>query len=191
LGGGVGGSEGLAIGPSDFHAAAVPLVTLRRNEGLRVKFAAIEEVYSEFGFGETTPVALRDFLAYATHHWNVPPRYVVLLGDATYDFKDRLGTGVAAADVEEVKTMVDKIVAFETSGKALYGRFVLVTDNPDGAGNFQANAEELSGAEREGAEKDLSRRLRRGRHSSGDPGRLRRRRLAHELHRPRRHSAVG
>ena len=38
---------------------------------------------------------MKDFLSYAYHNWKQPsPRYVVLLGDATYDYKDNLGTGV-------------------------------------------------------------------------------------------------
>jgi archaellin len=173
----------LAIGPREFLSTAKPLLELRRNGGLRAKAVAIEEVYSEFGFGESTPESIRDFLVYSAHHWNVPPRYVVLLGDATYDFKDNLGTGVVnrvppllvettyletvsdpalaavngddslpdlaigrlpAADVGELQNMIDKIVAFETSDRLLDGRVVLVTDNPDKAGNFQTNAEELS-----------------------------------------------
>ena len=52
---------------------------------------SIEEVYSEFGFGEPTPEAVKDFLSYAYHNWRQPsPRYVLLLGDATFDFKDHL-----------------------------------------------------------------------------------------------------
>jgi hypothetical protein len=40
--------------------------------------------------------------------------------------------------------MVDKIVAFETSDRTLDGRVVLITDNPDRAGNFEADAGELA-----------------------------------------------
>jgi hypothetical protein len=54
-----------------------------------------ESVYSAFGYGEQTPEAIRDTLAYAYHQWQKPsPRYVLLLGDGTYDFKDALRTGV-------------------------------------------------------------------------------------------------
>jgi hypothetical protein len=84
----------LLIGPRDLLGAASPLATLRREQGLRVRTVPIEEVFSEFGFGEETPEAVRDFLAYAYHDWEERPRYVLLLGDASYDFKDRLGTGV-------------------------------------------------------------------------------------------------
>ncbi len=83
----------LVVGPHAFLPAARPLLELRRRQGLAVKAAALEEVYSEFGFGEARPEALRDFLSYAYHQWSKPPRYVLLLGDGSYDFKDYLGTG--------------------------------------------------------------------------------------------------
>lgn len=52
-------------------------------------------MFADFGFGEPTPEAVRDFLSYAYHYWKSPPRYVVLLGDATYDYKDYMSTGVS------------------------------------------------------------------------------------------------
>ena len=53
-------------------------------------------MYQEFGFGEKGPEAIRAFLGYAWQSWKKPsPRYVVLLGDSTYDPKDYLGTHVA------------------------------------------------------------------------------------------------
>ena len=40
---------------------------LRRRQGLTARAVAIEEVYQEFGFGESRPQALKEFLAYAYH----------------------------------------------------------------------------------------------------------------------------
>lgn len=145
---------------------------------------AIEDVFAEFGFGETTPQAVKDFLSYAYHNWDPPsPRYVVLLGDATYDYKDYMKTGVSnrvpplmvkasylwttsdptyasvngedllpdlaigrlpAATVDEARTMVEKIVAYETGDVSLDGLTVLIADNADRAGDFHADAEELA-----------------------------------------------
>ena len=86
----------LVLGPAELLAAARPLLELRRSQGLRVMAVTLDSIYSEFAHGESHPEAIRDFLAYAYHHWRTPsPRYVLLLGDATYDFKDYLGTGVA------------------------------------------------------------------------------------------------
>jgi hypothetical protein len=154
----------------------------RRSQGLRVRTVPIDEVYSEFGFGEEDPQSIRAFLAYAYHHWEDRPRYVLLLGDATYDFKDHLGTGaknhvpplliqtsylktasdpafaavngedllpdlaigrLPAANFEELRTMVAKILAYESSEVTRSGRAVLVTDDPDDAGDFVADADSL------------------------------------------------
>ena len=40
--------------------------------------------------------------------------------------------------------MVDKILAYETGGASLETTIALVSDNPDGAGDFHSNAEELA-----------------------------------------------
>lgn len=82
----------LVIGPRSFLAEAGPLLELRRSEGLRVMAVPVEEIFAEFGFGESRPEAVRDFLSYAYHHWKEPAfRYVLLLGDGTYDYKNYLG----------------------------------------------------------------------------------------------------
>ena len=153
------------------------MLELRRSDGLKVKAVSIEEVYSEFGFGEPTPEAVKDFLSYAYHNWRQPTlRYVLLLGDATYDFKDHLQTGVTnqvpprmvktsylwtasdpsyaavngedllpdlaigripAATVEEVRAMVDKIIAYETGEAGLHqSAVVLIADNPGQGGKL-------------------------------------------------------
>jgi hypothetical protein len=106
----------LLIGPRAFVAAAGSLLELRSSQGLRVKGVALEEVYSEFGFGEESPKAIRDFLSYAYHQWSVSPRYVLLLGDGTYDFKDYLGTGV----VNQVPPLMVETTYLETASDPSY-----------------------------------------------------------------------
>lgn len=172
----------LLLAPRAFLEACRPLLELRRSQGLRSLAVAVEELYLEFGFGESRPEAIRDFLAFAYHHWKQPPRYVLLLGDATYDFKGYLGTGVTnqvparswsrplwtasdpayaavngedvlpdlaigrlpAATVEEARAMVEKILTYETARMGSEGPVVLVADNPDEAGDFEADLEEIA-----------------------------------------------
>ena len=88
------GADYLLITPRAFLAAAEPLCQLRRNQGLRVAAVAVEDVYNEFAYGQPDPQALKDFLAYAYASWPRPaPTYVLFLGDATFDYRNRLGTG--------------------------------------------------------------------------------------------------
>ena len=50
-----------------------------------------------------------------------------------------------AATVEQVQAMVEKIVAYETGEAGLHrAAVVLVADNPDRAGNFEADADTLA-----------------------------------------------
>jgi hypothetical protein len=64
------------------------LVSLREGQGLRVKGVDVEDVYDAFSYGIPAPSAVRDFLKYAYENWVTPaPRYVLLVGDSTYDAK--------------------------------------------------------------------------------------------------------
>jgi uncharacterized delta-60 repeat protein len=89
-----GGADYLVVGPAEFLDAARSLLEHRREQGLRVLSVPVERVFDEFGFGERRPEAIREFLRHAYHAYRPRPRYVVLLGDGTYDFKDVLKTGV-------------------------------------------------------------------------------------------------
>ena len=88
------GANYLVIGPESLLQASWPLLELRLSQGLTPLAVPIEQIYSEFGHGETRPHAIRSFLEHAYHHWRTPPRYVLLLGDGTFDFKDYFGWGV-------------------------------------------------------------------------------------------------
>ena len=177
-------AEYLVIGPRAFLNAAESLLRYRMNEGLRTKAVATEDVFAEFGYGEATPDSIREFLSYAYHHWTEPSlRYVLLLGDSTYDTKDYLATGVQphvpvklvktrylwtasdpwfgavngedllpdvavgrlpAASVAEMESLVEKVLAYERGQADPDAPVVLVTDNPDGAGDFDWNADVLA-----------------------------------------------
>lgn len=85
----------LVIGPEALIATAKPLIEHRERQGLRTAMASTEAIASEFGHGELTPQSIRELIGYAYHKWRAPRlRYVLLLGDATYDFKNYLGTKV-------------------------------------------------------------------------------------------------
>ncbi len=85
----------LLLAPEAFLDAAQPLLELRQSQGLVTKAVSLEEVFAQFGHGETSPLAIKEFLEYAYQFWADPsPRYVLLLGDASYDPKNYLKTGV-------------------------------------------------------------------------------------------------
>lgn len=74
-----------------FEEAMEPLLDFREQQGLRVEKIPVEQVFDEFGAGHRSPEAIRDFLAFAYQNWLPPaPRYVLLVGDATYDLMDQM-----------------------------------------------------------------------------------------------------
>ncbi len=73
-----------------FDQAIAPLLAHRQEQGLRVASVSVEQIYDEFGYGKRDPQAIKDFITYASENWAPPgPRYVLLVGDATYDVTDR------------------------------------------------------------------------------------------------------
>lgn len=89
------GAEWLAIAHGSLLEGAERLAELRRAEGLSALVVDVEDVYDEISGGVMTPLALRDFLRTATARWSTPPRYVVFVGDTTYDYRDHLGGSAA------------------------------------------------------------------------------------------------
>src|SRR5262249_31031035 len=55
----------LLLAPKAFLAAAQPLLDLRQSQGLAAKAVSLEDVYEQFGHGETGPQAIKEFLEYA------------------------------------------------------------------------------------------------------------------------------
>jgi uncharacterized repeat protein (TIGR01451 family) len=83
----------LIVTHSTFASSLTPLVNLRRQQGYRVEVIDIEDIYDEFSFGQKQPTALKDFLASTRTNWQKAPRFVLLVGDASYDPKGYLGAG--------------------------------------------------------------------------------------------------
>lgn len=64
-------------------------------DGLDAVVVSADEVYNEYSSGKQDPMALRAFLRnLKERHPSQPPRYMLLLGKATYDPRDVLGHGL-------------------------------------------------------------------------------------------------
>ena len=74
-----------------FYDRLTPLANLRQNQGLNVVTVKVDDIYDEFNYGIKSPQAIKDFLSYAYYYWKPPsPTYVLLIGDASYDYKNYL-----------------------------------------------------------------------------------------------------
>ncbi|MCK5528339.1 MAG: hypothetical protein KAI74_01535, partial [Kiritimatiellae bacterium] len=79
----------IVITVSDFLAAAQPLIDQREAQGLKTMLLDVDQVYDIFSDGFVTPDAIKDLLIYAYSNWVVAPRYVVIAGTGSFDFRDK------------------------------------------------------------------------------------------------------
>lgn len=87
------GADWLLIGHDEFldtspGSALDELIARRESQGLSTAVVTVEDIYDEFSAGLSDPQGLRDFLSYALQNWSPAPTYVVLLGDASRDYKN-------------------------------------------------------------------------------------------------------
>ncbi len=69
--------------------AVKPLADFHRGRGLSVALVDVEDIYDEFNHGIQHPRSLHDFIKWAYDNWPEPrPRFVLLAGDASWDFKN-------------------------------------------------------------------------------------------------------
>jgi len=55
----------------------------------------VQDIYDEFSGGLVDPMAIRAFVGHAVDNWAVPPVFVTLFGDGTYDYKNNSGVSHA------------------------------------------------------------------------------------------------
>lgn len=113
------GADLVIITHRDFLDSVAPLKAAREKQGFSVAVADVEDVYDEFSFGQKSPQAVKVFLAYARSNWQTPPRYALLVGDASLDPKGYLGFG----DSDFVPTKLIDTRLMETSSDGWFGEF--------------------------------------------------------------------
>jgi hypothetical protein len=87
------GAEYVVIAPEGLEEAAQQLADWRSAQGHSTLVVGLEDIMDEFNHGVSSPHAIRDFLTYAHRYWNVAPRYVVLAGAGSLDYRNILKRG--------------------------------------------------------------------------------------------------
>jgi len=95
--------------------------------------------YASTGVKDHVPA----FMFKSSYLWTVSdPAYAAVNGD---DFLPDLALGrLPASSLEQAQGLVQKLLSFEDGGFDLSGPAVLVADNPDKAGNFEQDADEIA-----------------------------------------------
>jgi hypothetical protein len=118
------GADYVAIGPADLLEPLKPLLALRLSQGLEAVSLPVEAVYDQFGAGLPDPKAIQAFMKYAVSHWDPAPRYLLLVGDASYDPRGF----VAPPEANRLPTfLVMTVFGGETASDI---EFVQVNDDP-------------------------------------------------------------
>jgi hypothetical protein len=84
-----GGADYLIIAHPSLMRAVEPLAEHHRRRGLEVLVTDVRDVYDELNHGIPHPRALRDLVRHAYHSWSPRPRFVLLVGDASWDPHNR------------------------------------------------------------------------------------------------------
>ena len=111
----------------EFFPSVQPLQKLRLSQGLSVAVVDVDDVYDEFSFGNKSAQAVKDFLLYARNNWRTPPRFVLLVGDGSYDPRNYLGFG----EIDLVATKLIDTQFMETASDEWF-----VDSNDDGTGEL-------------------------------------------------------
>jgi hypothetical protein len=112
-----GAADWLAIAPASLIPGLKPLAARREAQGLRTAIVDVEDIYDEISGGEFTPVAIQEFVRRIAKSWNPAPRYLLLVGSATYDYRNYLG----GAGVNLVPTMLVDTTFVEAADDAYFG----------------------------------------------------------------------
>jgi hypothetical protein len=84
------GADFVIISHERFLSAANRLAEVRRSEGLVTDVVDVTDVYDRLNDGFFDPGAIRVFLRYAWSNWSPRPRYILFVGDASWDYKNSL-----------------------------------------------------------------------------------------------------
>ncbi|MCI5119802.1 MAG: hypothetical protein D3908_01150, partial [Candidatus Electrothrix sp. AUS4] len=97
-------SDYLIITSLNLLDSARRLEEYRAGQGLETMLVDIEDIRDEFSDSLAAPEVLHKFLSHVYHNWSKVPRYVVLVGDGSVDYKDYLGYGYPVVPTELVTT---------------------------------------------------------------------------------------
>ncbi len=94
------GADILVITADEFYDAMETYESYREADTSGANFevlrVGVSDIIDEFGWGLTDPVAIRDFVSFTQDPqsgWNLPPLYILYVGDGDFDYKNKLAAG--------------------------------------------------------------------------------------------------
>ncbi len=88
----------------------------QQQQGLRSVIVTTDQVYNEFSGGRPDPVALRDFIKMYYDRYGLSvtdkPRYLLLLGDASFDYRDRINNNTNLVPAWQSEQSIDPLSTY-------------------------------------------------------------------------------
>ncbi|QHT70192.1 type IX secretion system sortase PorU [Rhodocytophaga rosea] len=104
----------LIITPGIFKEQAIKLADFRKShDGLQTEVATLDEIYNEFSSGRQDVSAIRDFIRYL-YTRNQSLQYVLLVGDASYDYKNRISPHTNFVPIYESRESLHPIFSYSS-----------------------------------------------------------------------------
>jgi hypothetical protein len=107
---GLSSPEMVIVSHPNFISAANDLANFHlTNDGIICEVVTTEEIYNEFSSGSQDIVAINDFMEYLYHQPSSPLKYLLLFGDASYDYKDRIPNNTNFVPCYQTENSVDRV----------------------------------------------------------------------------------
>ena len=119
-----GGADFIIVTASQYRSGADRLATYRSDPShgnLKVYVADVGQIYNEFSGGVPDVTAIRDFLYYAYQNWSPAPQFVLMLGQASFDYKGILGSQTSFVPTWETPESLDDLGSYGTDD--FFGKF--------------------------------------------------------------------
>ncbi|MDH7514716.1 MAG: type IX secretion system sortase PorU [Bacteroidota bacterium] len=84
------------------------------DDAIPTRVVTLPEIYNEFNGGVADPAAIRNFLAFAFRNWEITPRYVLLLGDGHFDYRNITTNEKIVVPVWESENSINLIGSYVT-----------------------------------------------------------------------------
>ncbi|WP_143520105.1 type IX secretion system sortase PorU [Reichenbachiella sp. 5M10] len=111
---GLGAAEVIYVTTRAFETEVQRLANYRTaRDGLLTHVVTVDQVYHEFSSGRQDLSALRDFLKYQYDQYGVL-KYVTLVGDGSYDYKDRVRGNNNLVPIYESRNSIDPIDTYSS-----------------------------------------------------------------------------
>jgi len=114
----------IAVAPSELIDTLQPLLEYRKQTGIYSMVFPVESVYDQFNYGYPEPIAIQRLIQYAFENWPQKPRYLLIVGDASYDPRGY----ISPAEANRIPTeLIQTVYGGETASDILFAQ---LNDDP-------------------------------------------------------------